>query len=90
MLLGLASLVCGLLSFLLVLPGIFSLVLGLVVRVMAYYDLEKMQTGLMDPTGRVKTEEAQAYAVGGMLFGMGGLAVCGCGCWIVWLFLNPA
>src|SRR5579871_4483278 len=39
-------------------PGVVSVLICLTVRDLAYLDLDKMQTGLIDPRGKALTEEA--------------------------------
>jgi hypothetical protein len=61
-LLGTASLVCGVLSCFLLLPGLVGLPLGVATLAMARRDLGRMKAGRLDPTGRERTEWAQNNA----------------------------
>ena len=67
MLLANVALACGWLSFVLFLPSVAAVVCAGAVRQMALYDLERMQSGLLDPRGRSEAESAMdraALAVG--------------------------
>jgi hypothetical protein len=74
-LVGLASaaLVCGVLAFLLGVPGVIGLPLGAVAYVLAGRDLDRMQQGLLDPRGRQDTDVARQRGVVGMLVSTLGL-----------------
>ena len=75
--LGAVTVVLGLLSFVLLVPGLFGLILYGVVVMLAQRDLAKMSAGLMDPAGVEETEAARNYAaLGGLLSGFGCLCFC--------------
>jgi hypothetical protein len=61
-LLGIASLFCGLASFLLVLPGLVGLALGVTALVIAEKDLARMGAGRVDPDSQEETALAVTYA----------------------------
>jgi hypothetical protein len=68
--LGGAALGCGFLSFLLAVPALVALPLGLAVRRMADHDLHEMRRGRMDPAGRRLTVLAQLWGTIGALLGL--------------------
>jgi hypothetical protein len=63
------SVVCGVLSFVLVVPALVAMPLGTIVTVLAHRDLAKMRSGAMDPTGRPQVEGAARAAVVGAVLG---------------------
>src|SRR2546423_1520291 len=71
-LLGLVTLVCGLCSYCLVVPGLGGLPLGVATLLMARRDLGLMKAGLMDPAGRTRTEGAATFAWIGIIFNLQG------------------
>jgi hypothetical protein len=69
-LLSKVALWCGLLSFVLAVPALVGILVGLVALMMARLDLERMEAGDLDPQGRDqaatalwRTEEALALCV---------------------------
>jgi hypothetical protein len=61
LLLAVAGLVCGLLSFVLWFPGVFGILLGVTSVDLAGRDLLAMDAGTMDPSGREQATRARAY-----------------------------
>lgn len=52
------SIWCSVFSFLLLVPGLLALPVGLLVTVLARKDLARMERGLMDPAGEDQTANA--------------------------------
>jgi hypothetical protein len=82
-LLGVVSVLVGALALFLVLPCLAGLPLGLVVCRMAAQDLEKMQSGVMDPRARREVETALRWATRGVILN---LSCVGIG--LIWVFLG--
>jgi hypothetical protein len=76
-LLGVVGLVCGILTPVLVVPGLIGLPLAVAVFVLSGRDLARMRRGLLDPAGRAETETARALADKGLLFSVAGVFVWG-------------
>jgi hypothetical protein len=66
-LLGVCSMVLGLLSLCLLLPILAGVPLSVAVWVMARRDREKMHVGLMDPDGKEAAEVARRWAINGLV-----------------------
>lgn len=71
--LAVAGLICGLLSFVLWLPGAFGILLGIASVDLAGRDLLAMEAGVMDPSGRGQAERARVYGTWGAACGSIGL-----------------
>jgi hypothetical protein len=84
------GLICGLLSLVLWVPGIFAVLLGILSLDMAGHDLAQMESGQMDPSGGSQTERAKRYGNGATCLGILGLTVCPPFLWgVLWTCLRP-
>jgi hypothetical protein len=79
---GLTSYVCGLLSLVLVFPGVIGVLLGIVVWGVARRDLSRMRAGFMDPGGKRPASFAAKCAVAGVVLSLLS-AVCFGTLWLV-------
>jgi hypothetical protein len=73
--LGKASAAFGAVSMFTLIPSCVGLPFGVAVVALARHDLRRMDRGLMDPQGREMAETAEAYALGGAVMSLLGLAV---------------
>jgi hypothetical protein len=70
------ALVCGVLSFALIVPAVIAIPLGIGVWVTSLRDLRDMETGVMDPGGRGATLRGHDRAQVGVLMSLLGTLCC--------------
>jgi hypothetical protein len=84
--LGAIALVCGILAWLLALPGVIGLPLSVAVLIVSNRDLTRMRRGLLDPAGREETEKARGLAMEGLFLNVVGPLIHGV--LVLWLMAH--
>jgi hypothetical protein len=84
--LGAVALVCGILAWMLAVPGVIGLPFAAAVLIMSSRDLSRMRRGLLDPAGRAETDKAGTLALEGLVLSVVGPLIHGV--LVLWLMAH--